>query len=387
MLVQATYRHAMHICVCACLWLNCTANSVGAEIAVNDQTRVSYFADDQNASVLLPALSTLAGENYEPIIDLLIDGVTATRATLVLHEASRSSCRQALAFALDCWWTTSVDAFQNKIVLTNKEQMPQGDLSVRTINSTLLRHLTAQSIAEKFLKPWIHGHAGVSFLPTDGLWSATLDEAGHRRLIEILSLLERPQPTASTLVPSVDIIDSRRQLTAPIQASSWQTLVNGLSQSGRISVALSPRLRLRVFPAQNILIDKMTFAELEKKLLTYDMSVFWQHGVLCLGEARYVAENADREHPAERRRLALVPIGHIISDPLDGELIVATIQKKISPRWWQHDCAGIRYITASQSLLIAADLPTQHAILRAISQLDRLGLELGLPTLGENSER
>ncbi len=352
------------------------------EVNINDRTRVSYTADNQGNSTLLPTLSALSGERYEPVIDLLLDGVTATRASLVLHQATPASCRQALAFALHCWWTNSTEKLDNKIWLTTQTILPQGLISVRSTSSILRHQPGLQPIAETILKPWLGGDAGISLLPVEGLWTASLDEAGHRRLIELLSLLERPQATASSFVPDPDVVDMRRMMREPIYATSWSSLMTTLSQSCDVSVAMSPHLCLRVFPKNNISLARLSLGEIAATCAVFNIRVFWQHGVLCLGEADYHPDDADREHPAQRRHLAMIPIGHLVSGPVDGELIVTALRQKVAPRWWEQPGAAIYYLASARALLIGADIPTQQVLLEALNALDRVGLELGIGTLG-----
>ena len=349
---------------------------------VNDRTRVSFTADNQSNSLLLPTLSDLAGEQYEPVIDLLLDGVTATRASLILHQATPASCRQALAFALHCWWTNSTEKLDKKIWLTTQTNRPPGQIFVRSTSSILRNQPGLQPMAEAILKPWLGGGAGISLLPVEGLWTASLDEAGHRRLIELLSLLERPQAVASSSVPDPNIVDMRRTMREPIYATSWSSLMTSLSQSCDASVAMSPRLCLRVFPNNNINLPRLSLGEIAAACTVFNIRAFWQHGVLCLGEAEYHPDDVDREHPAQRRRLAMIPIGHIVRNTVDGELVATVLRQKIAPRWWEQPGAAIYYVASARALLIGADIPTQQVLLEALNALDRVGLELGIETIG-----
>jgi hypothetical protein len=356
------------------------------DVSANDQTSVSFQADDQETSVLLPTLSALAGERYEPVIDLLLQGITATRASFVLSHASPASCRQALAFALDCWWVYAADEFNKKIWLTTQPKMPLGAVSTRSMSSSLRQDAGLQTIAETVLSPWLGDDCGISFLPTERLWTATLDEAGHRRLVELLSILERPLAVASSLVPDADIIDLRRVMLQPIYATSWSSLLTLLSQSAQISVSLSPQLRLRTFPQTNISLAKTALGDLDKSLAAYELQALWQHGVLCLGEKRDQVDDADHEHPAQRRHLALIPIGHLITNAVEGELIASVLRNKVAPWWWKKSGAALHYLEPARALLIGADIPTQQHVLQGLNALDRLGLELGVETLGKSSQ-
>jgi hypothetical protein len=341
--------------------------------------RVTSSASDQDVSLLLATLGALSGESYEPELDLLASGVSTTRASLVLADAGTASCRQALAFALDCWWA---DGPAGQITLLTGRHLPQGPLQVQSLGSTLRRQSEVLPLVERLMVPWLGGDAGISLLPSDGLWTATLDGEGQRRLLELLTLLERPAPQVSSHVPDAAQPDPRRFTTAPLRATSWVALMEGIGRVSGISLSLSPLLRLRVFPAGGIELERQPLGSLVQALQAHGVTATWCRGVLCLGEAGRAPELVEREHPGQRRRLAVIPIGHLVSGPFDGELVATALRTRVAPAWWTQPGAGLVHIERFRALLVAADPATQQAVLAALGAIDRLGLELGLQSLG-----
>lgn len=346
--------------------------------AVTSESRISYVAPDQEVATLIAALGTFSGENIQADVDLLVAGINATRGSLRLVNAGPASCRQALAYALDCWWARGIDG---SIVLTANDRLPRGQLDVRTLTSTLRRQAALQPMIEHFLAPWLGGQAGLSYLPAEGLWTATLDSDGHSRLIELLSLCERPLAQAIGRIADPAAPDLRRSTTVEWSARTWPALVDGLGEALQTSVALSARLRLRAFPVDVFKFPKMPMGELVGRLRASGIAASWSHGVLCLGELSQGASQRDREHPAQRRRMALIPIGHLVTPTVDGGLIAATIRRHVQPDWWSLPGAGIEYLSGNGCLLVAGDADVQQAVLDAVTAIDMLGMELGLAAI------
>jgi hypothetical protein len=362
-------------------WLTTTvtASLTAGEFSAS---RVTYAAPDQETTVLIAALSTLSSEAYQPEVDLLVAGINSTHVSLSLVNASPSTCHQAVAFALDTWWAMGLDG---TIVLQTSAIPPRGALSARTLSSTLRSQPALEQLAEHLLAPWLGGQAGLSYLPNEGQWSASLDEDGHRRLVEFLSLCERPTSQAASRIADADTPDQRRLLGAEISVRSWPALVTELAQSLQTSVALSPRLRLRTFPADGVKLPRLAIAQLGDALRPNGIAARWCRGVLCLGETNVPMARVIKEHPAQRRRLALMPIGHLLTNAVDGELIVTALRRHVATDWWELPGAGIEYLAATNALLVAGDVDCQQVVLDALSAIDTLGLELGLRTITASS--
>lgn len=369
------HTHAWAWVGCAVAVLLLAGNAAAGEPAT---TQVTYVAADQEAAAMLAAVGTLSGEHYQPDVDLLVTGITGTRTSLCLVNAGPNACRQAVAFALDCWWVRDADG---GIVLSTNDRLPHGTVEVRTLTSTLRRQPHLQALAERLLAPWLGGPAGLSYLPSEGMWSATLDSEGHRRLVEFLSLCERPAAQAVSRVADPATPDLRAMTGNELSVRSWPTLVEGLAKALQAPVALSPRVRLRTFPVDGVRLPSQTVGQVADSLRAQGISATWCQGVLCLGELSLPSERVARQHPAQRRRLAMIPIGHLLSNPVDGELVAATVRRHIAPTWWAMPGSGLEFLTESGFLLVAADVDTQQAVLDAVGALDTLGLELGLQTI------
>jgi hypothetical protein len=302
-----TTNHRLRWLVGLCAWC-VTIVSWSGEAAVS---RVTYNATNQEVSDLIASLGSLNGDAYQPDINLLLAGISATRATISLVDASPATCRQALAFALDCWWANDSDG---NIALLTGNNPPQGPLLVRTCTSTLRRQPTIPPLVERLLAPWLSGDAGLSYLPEDASWAATLDKEGHRRLFELLRMCETVGARANTRVADADLPDLRRLTSEDLTMHSWNTLVTGLAQNMHASVALAPRLQLMAFPPTGIRLRQQALGQIIASLHEYGIRARWSHGVLCLSENGRPTARFDREHPAQRRQLALIPIGHLIAN-------------------------------------------------------------------------
>jgi hypothetical protein len=363
-----------------CCWVRTVLLSV--VLAPISAAQVTYAAHDQDGAVLIAAISTLSGERYQPDTEALVAGITNLPVVLSLVGASPPACRQAVAFAFDCWWARDSDG---QVVLLNGRHTPRGALSVRVVTSSLRGREDLQPLVARLLAPWLDGRSGVSYLPHDGHWSAALDDDGHRRLIEVLSLLERPQAQAASRIPSPDEPDPRRTTTEAVVAHTWPALVDGLARALGTSVALSPRLRLRAFPASGVRVARMPLGEVTATLSRHGFTAHWIDGVLCLAEAGRTPAHLRREHPAQRRRLALIPIAHLIGGAVDGELLTAALRRHVTPDWWGLPGAGLEFLPTERVLLVAGDVDTQHAILDQVTSVDTLGLDLGLHTMTSGS--
>ena len=356
------------------LW--CVTNVIwSGEVVVN---RVTYNASNQEVSDLIASVGSLSEDAYQPDIHLLLTGINATRATVSLVNASPATCRQALAFALDCWWAHDSDG---NIALLTGNSPPQGPLLVRTCTSTLRRQPSIPPLVERLIAPWLSGDAGLSFLPEDASWAATLDKEGHRRLFELLRVCENLGARATTRVADVDLPDLRRLTSKDLAIHSWDTLVNELAQSMHASVALAPRLQLQAFPPTGMRIRQQALGQIISSLHEYGIRARWSHGVLCLSENGRPPARFNREHPAQRRQLALIPIGHLITSELEGNILATMIKNYVAPGSWDLPGTALELLDHNRALLVAGDLDTQHAVLEAVNAIDRLGMELGLQTL------
>ena len=374
--IHPRLRWLVAFCMC------CVINVSWSGEALID--RVSYQAADQEVADLLAGLGTFNNEHYQPDIDMLISGIGATRARFSLINASSTACRQALAFSLDCWWAHESPG---TIALLTSNNPPQGVLSVRTCTSTLRRQSTIPPLVDRLIAPWLSGKAGLSCLPEDATWAATLDANGHQRLFELLRVCERLSARATTRIADVDMPDLRRLTSREMTVHNWGALVEELAQSMQASIAIAPLLQLQKFPLGGVRVRQQTLGQIITTLREYGIVSRWSHGVLCLSENDRQPARFDREHPAQRRQLACIPIAHVLSNALEGEVLTTMIRRYVSPSSWDLPGAGLELLDQNRVLLVAGDIDAQHAVLEAINAIDRLGLELWLQSLAAGSAK
>jgi hypothetical protein len=355
------------------LWLALGAGLAGAESAVCFATP----AEGQAASEAVGALSALSGGDWRCDLDLLAERGSRP---LVLHlvNASPAEQLQAIAHALGCWWTRDASG---AVIFTAASRLPQGRLRYQWTTSGLRDQRALEPLVDRLLAPWLGGDAGLAYQPGDGLWPGTLDDAGHARLVEALSTIELSQPRCPDLVPDPDQPDLEATVTVPIPGGTWGETARELSAVARVSVALGPGLQPGA--AGPSLIPPGDLREVLAQLEHAGARAAFRHGVLCL-DAQTIVE---REHPASRRRLALLPIGHLLRSELDGELVATSLERAVAPESWNQPGWALAYIAPTRSLLVAADVATIHAVLDALDRLDVLGLEDGLASLAPPDAR
>jgi hypothetical protein len=251
----------------------------------------------------------------------------------------------------------------------------------------LRRQSAIPPLVDRLIAPWLSGKAGLSCLPEDATWAATLDANGHQRLFELLRVCERLSARATTRIADVDMPDLRRLIATEFTVHAWGTLVEELAKSMQASVAIAPLLQLQKFPPGGVRVRQQTLGQVIATLREYGIVSRWSHGVLCLSENDRQPARFDREHPAQRRQLACIPIAHVLSNALEGEVLTTMIRRYVSPSSWDLPGAGLELLDQNRVLLVAGDIDAQHAVLEAINAIDRLGLELWLQSLAAGSAK
>ena len=347
--------------------------SLGVTALTAGESRIDFDPGHRDSGVVLAALTALTNERHELDIDLLIAGLGDAHPLLRLRQASSAGVRQAVAHALDAWWITEVDG---GVRYLRARRLPHGRLSVRSLTSVVRGRPGVERIVRELVDPWLGGDAGISLTPDDGVWSATLDDEGHVRLVEAIDLIERSQPRASALIGDPDLPDPQRRLTASLRATSWSELVERLAAVGGISISVAPDLAARAFPSGGLTLAPLALGALPQALITAGIPAGgWSHGVLCLSASAGDGERLEREHPARRRRLALIPVPHLVRTSADGERLAGQLRATIAPWWWSEPGAGLRHLDGAAALLIAADPPVLHRVLAALAVIDHQGLE------------
>lgn len=352
---------------CACAVL------IAAAAAVAGEPRISLALEDRPAHAALGLAVRLGAGEQEIDPAELGSGAGGEAVVLCLADAAPATVRQAFAHALDRWWAVTPSG---AIRYQRAAGLPVAAVSVRIHTSGLVRQADAESRVRALLAPWLAGPTtGLTYEPADGLWSATLDGEGHARLIEALGALERAAAPCPSLVVPAEQPAPDAQLPVALVVDGWADLARKLAQSARLSVSCAPGLPPLDRPLS---LPAGPLAALPARLQQAGVRAGILRGVLCIG----VDAPVDREHPARRRRVVVLPVPHLVSHPVDGEVLVAAIRRHVAPAWWRLPGAGLDWLPERQALLVAADVATIHAVLDLCDRVDLLGLESALAGLG-----
>ena len=341
------------------------------------ESRIDLDSGQRDSGAVIAALTALTSERHELDVELLIARLGEAHPLLRLRQASSAGARQALAHALDTWWIAEADG---GVRYLRTRRLPHGRISVRSLTSVIRGRPGVERIVRELVDPWLGGDAGISLSSEEGVWSATLDDEGHTRLVEAIDLIERSNPRASALIGDPDLPDPQRRLASAVRATSWTELVERLAVAGGISVSAAPDLVTRSFPTGGLTLAPVTLGALPQALITAGIpAAAWSHGVLCLAASTDNGERLEREHPARRRRLALIPVAHLARTASDGARLAGHLRTTIAPWWWSEPGAGLRHLEGAGALLIAADPPVLHLVLAALTVIDHQGLDAAVP--------
>jgi hypothetical protein len=96
---------------------------------------------------------------------------------------------------------------------------------------------------------------------------------------------------------------------------------------------------------------------------------------------------ANREHPAHRSRLALIPIPHLLQEGVTGEALAEALRSAVAPPAWTLPGWTLSWRPTLQALIVIADPPTIHLVLDALDTLDRNGPAAGMAALAPAAPR
>ena len=350
------------LAVAACLFGPLLATAGSAEGTLKPTgVDLDPVARDTNALVL--TISSLTARPW--ITDSSLQPGTVV---VGLHRAAPSSTRQAIAHGLGCWWIEEDDG---TLHLTRTATVFPGPLRVR-VYSSQVQQPEARNLVPRLLTPWLAGNAVLNGSAADGSWIATLDSSGHRQLIELLTLLERPNIRVPDLIPD----PAQPDLTSPLQrapiTSNWPAFAADMVAITGLNIAINAPESL---PVPHFSQAPATLAGLASNL--DGVQARWLRGVLCIGNK----PPEDTEHPAQRRRWATVPIAHLLADApgVDAHALARELQHRTGSEHWHkpgYALEPIPTINGSQPpglLLVAADIPLIHATLAILADLDALG--------------
>ena len=346
----------MHLIAAAVLCLTCAG--LGA-------ATVDLALSRHDPQAVLAALRNLGLGRHEVPITVATDGALPRTLTIHLARADVAAVRQALAFAVDGWWS---EDGQGTTLYRPDLTLPLGPLSSRTYTSNLIGRLDRERLVQEVLAPWLgRAGCGLALDAGSGTWAATLDSDGHRRLIEVLDLLERGTASVPSWIPPPGNRAPDLRLGHGIQSDSWDHLALTLGQVLGVSIALHPRMP----PISGVItLPAGSLAEASTRLAALGLGQAWINGVWCWGgEAPQ-----DRQHPAQRRRLALVPAPSLCDET--SLLLLRGALGRHDPAWTMPGACLVA--TAPDLLLVGSDVQRIHRVWDLAESSSRIGLDAAL---------
>jgi hypothetical protein len=322
--------------VSARLWSAHVLLCVVATAAASDVASAGRAPRDWAADPAAP----LAGITADPTV-----GMPWSRPVHVhLVDADGAARAQALAHALGCWHIREPGA-PALVRMTSSLRPPAGP-AVTRIHPSDLPGRDDRALVTALLDPWIGPGCGVDLRVIDGTWAATLPDPGHAELVEVLAILGGATPALpQRLRPAWPT-----PTTALPPAATWADQAAAMAATWRLSISLGPGLD-PTSPAPAVDAHWLLAP-------TEGVQVGWFHRVLCLDRE----SPHDRQHPLERRRFAVVPVGHLAAGPADGAALCAAAQATLG------DAGHAVLLPYRPALLLAADTDAIHRVLASIDR-------------------
>lgn len=314
---------------------------------------------------VLAALRNLDIGRHEVPIGVAAASALPRAVTVHLAQADAAAVRQALAFALDAWWAQDD---QGATLYRPDLVLPLGPLSSRTYTSNLIGRLDRERLVQEVLAPWLAlPGCGLALDAGSGTWAATLDRDGHRRLVEALDLLERGTASVPSWIPPPGNRSPDLRLGHAIQSDAWEDLALVLGQAVGVSIAVHPHMP----PAPGVItLPAGGLDEVGTRLTALGVDHAWINGVWCWGRER----PRDRQHPAQGRRLALVPAPSLSDET--ALLLVRGALHRHDPAW---SLPGACLVVAEPDLLlVGSDVRRIHQVWDLAESSGRIGLDAAL---------
>jgi hypothetical protein len=344
--------------------------------------RLTWSATGQPLALALDHLTHLSQQTPQLDYETATSPRAAAPLDCVLRVADPAAVRQAVAHAAELWWAP-VPGTAGETLLGRSPQPPRGRLRVTHHPSARLDAAT-EALVRNHLAPWLgpgdRFHPGEGTVNPDqarGGWVATLDDPGRAELIELLALLQQPRARVPPLIPDAGEPDPLAVLDLDLAPGSWQAWLTSLSEAVSLSVSLAPGLNrgatapeLHVHGRQADLAPALRQVGLESAIIA---------SVLCLGRT----PPTDRQHPALRRRLTLIPVPHLANDPAQGQTLAQRLHATVDPTCWLLPGWSLSWLDEVRAVLVAADALTIHRLLDALDAMDRDELGAIRPSLGQ----
>ncbi len=333
------------------------------------------------ATFLLALIAFLAAG--EPLVCRGFDAATATQAVVstsgrlltldpglsdrpvwfALAGNEPVPARQALAHAIGCWWTSATSG-----QLTRDVRLSTADASVRTFPPMPFTPPASEALLRRLLDPWLGGDGGLALDTATNVWNATASPSGLARLEQLLAALGDPAPRAPHLLPAGLPTNAFARSPRGADLGAWSL---DLAACSGVAVALASDCDpAAAAPASTV----SNLREAVATLAASGLSAALHHGCLGIG----LATPLDRQHPAERAAVAVLPIGHLCRNDDQVVQLSAQLGARVAPQAWDMPGWAIAPLAWRRSLLVVADPPTIHAVMTALEAADQIGLEAWL---------
>jgi len=281
------------------------------------------------------------------------------RLWFALPDRAADPARQALAHGLGCWWSSAG--------LSGERRLTGSAAEVRTYPALPNPLPGAERLVRQALDPWLGGNGGLAQDFTTGSWNATTSPPGQARLEGLLAALGDPHPRAPHLLPDPGVPSPTMPLTRSPEGSDLGAWCIDLMRASGLAVALAADVDPQ---APAISTTCRTLGEALDALSRLGLHAEVWHRCISIS----VAASPDRQHPAERAAVAILPAGHLCQDADQLGRFSAQLGARVRPTVWDSPGWLIAPLPTRLDLLVIADPLTIHAVMEAMEAADQVGL-------------
>jgi hypothetical protein len=331
----------------------CLGSGNARKLLGNDTAPVTLSSRGLPASECLQMLS---GATQVPMLlgpDILARGGDQTPLFLDLRQANLAVAAEAVAQGLGTWWLMTL---QERLRFSDSITVPLGPLTTLTRPSSIEDQENLLILLQQFLTPWLGQNTGLVTHPSRNRIIATLDDAGHQRLLMLLRVLESGR---AQVPPSFAPLPGRSMLAAASWQQLFQRAQDEFSNENDNKIAPFSMVKARDLP-----------------LATPPPTPLIGHRGRAAHLLIFSGNPRPRQHPAQRLQLAQWPIHHLLGDnPAEhaGKIAVLTAKLRSAvPTWvWTEPGSGIRVWPTTLALIVQADPSAIHLINQQLHRWDR----------------
>jgi hypothetical protein len=283
------------------------------------------------------------------------------RVWFILTGPGPDEARQALAHALSCWWSGGS--------FSRNRQLPDQTMSVHAFPPLPAIQPGAESLMRRLMEPWLAGDGGLVLDLQSRVWTVTASSSGQQHCEQLLTAMGDPHPRAPNLLPAARLPEIA--ISRPPAGSTLGDWAIDLGRVAGISVALGPDLDpAAASPART----PMRLVDVMSACAAQGIQSGFHHGVLCLSAGAIL----DRQHPAERAAIAILPVGHLTRDADRLATLAAQLGARVAPQDWDLPGWTITPLPARAALLVVGSPEAIHAVMTALEAADQAGLDAWL---------